>query len=512
MKTFVQQRPQPFFIRMNRPSYILAIDQGTTSSRAIVFDNNGNAVAKAQNELPQIYPANGLVEHDPEKIWETTCAVCRQALSACDSNVTAIGITNQRETIVVWDRATGVPIHNAIVWQDRRTAETCTQLRDRNLEGWVNERTGLLLDPYFTATKLGWLLDHVDGARQRAEQGDLAAGTIDSFLLWRLTGGQMHATDATNASRTLLFNIHSQQWDPDLLALFDIPDAILPEVKNSADDYGCTSAEVFGSAIPILGIAGDQHAALIGQACVHAGMMKSTYGTGCFALLNTGTQAIASSHRLLTTIGYRIEGKVHYALEGSIFNAGTAVQWLRDSLGVIESAAESADHAEASATHGDVIFVPAFTGLGAPHWDPHARGTIYGLTRDSGPADLARAALEAVGYQSAELLDAMAGDSATTITTLRVDGGMAKNDWMLQFLANITGVDVERPTVIETTALGAARLAALGAGTLNSLEGVAKHWQLERRFHPQMSSTERHALVSSWARAVHNTRSFGSPR
>jgi glycerol kinase len=497
---------------MNRPSYILAIDQGTTSSRAIVFDNNGNAVAKAQNELPQIYPANGLVEHDPEKIWETTCAVCRQALSACDGNVTAIGITNQRETIVVWDRATGVPIHNAIVWQDRRTAETCTQLRDRNLEGWVNERTGLLLDPYFTATKLGWLLDHVDGARQRAEQGDLAAGTIDSFLLWRLTGGQMHATDATNASRTLLFNIHSQQWDPDLLALFDIPDAILPEVKNSADDYGCTSAKVFGSAIPILGIAGDQHAALIGQACVHAGMMKSTYGTGCFALLNTGTQAIASNHRLLTTIGYRIEGKVHYALEGSIFNAGTAIQWLRDSLGVIESAAESADHAEASANHGDVIFVPAFTGLGAPHWDPHARGTIYGLTRDSGPADLARAALEAVGYQSAELLDAMADDGATTITTLRVDGGMAKNDWMLQFLANITGVDVERPTVIETTALGAARLAALGAGILNSLEGIAKHWQLERRFHPQMSSTERHTLVSSWTRAVHNTRSFGSPR
>lgn len=497
---------------MNRSTYILAIDQGTTSSRAIVFDNNGNALAKAQKALPQIYPANGLVEHDPEKIWQTTCAVCRQALSACGGNVTAVGITNQRETIVVWDRATGVPIHNAIVWQDRRTAETCTQLRDRNLEGWVNERTGLLLDPYFTATKLGWLLDHVDGARQRAEQGELAAGTIDSFLLWRLTGGQMHATDATNASRTLLFNIHSQEWDPDLLALFDIPGAILPEVKNSADDYGCTSAEVLGSAIPILGIAGDQHAALIGQACVHAGMMKSTYGTGCFALLNTGTQAIASSHRLLTTIGYRIEGKVHYALEGSIFNAGTTVQWLRDSLGVIESAAETADHAATSANHGGVIFVPAFTGLGAPHWDPHARGTIYGLTRDSGPAELARAALEAVGYQSAELLDAMSGDSGATITTLRVDGGMAKNDWMLQFLANITGVDVERPAVIETTALGAARLAALGAGILNSLEGVAEDWQLERRFHSQMSSTERHTLVSSWTRAVQNTRSFGAPR
>ena len=497
---------------MNRPAYILAIDQGTTSSRAIVFDHNGNAVAKAQKALPQIYPGDGLVEHDPEKIWQTTYAVCREALSACGGNVTAIGITNQRETIVVWDRATGVPIHNAIVWQDRRTAETCTQLRDRNLEGWVNERTGLLLDPYFTATKLGWLLDHVDGARQRAEQGELAAGTIDSFLLWRLTGGQVHATDATNASRTLLFNIHSQQWDPELLVLFDIPGAILPEVKNSADDYGCTSAAVFGSAIPILGIAGDQHAALIGQACVHAGMMKSTYGTGCFALLNTGTQAIASSHRLLTTIGYRIEGKVHYALEGSIFNAGTTIQWLRDSLGVIESAAETADHAEASANHGGVIFVPAFTGLGAPHWDPHARGTIYGLTRDSGPAELARAALEAVGYQSAELLDAMAGDSATAITALRVDGGMAKNDWMLQFLADITGIDVERPAVIETTALGAARLAALGAGIVNSLEGVAKHWQLERRFHPQMSSTERHTLLSSWTRAVHNTRSFGSPR
>jgi glycerol kinase len=497
---------------MNQSTYILAIDQGTTSSRAIVFDNHGHAIAKAQKELSQIYPANGLVEHDPEEIWQTTCTVCRQALSTYGGNVTAIGITNQRETIVVWDRATGVPIHNAIVWQDRRTTETCTQLRDRNLEGWVNERTGLLLDPYFTATKLGWLLDHVDGARQRAEQGQLAAGTIDSFLLWRLTDGQMHATDATNASRTLLFNIHSQQWDPDLLALFDIPRAILPEVKNSADDYGYTSAEVLGSAIPILGIAGDQHAALIGQACVHAGMMKSTYGTGCFALLNTGTQAIASSHRLLTTIGYRIEGEVHYALEGSIFNAGTTVQWLRDSLGVIGSAAETADHAAASANHGSVIFVPAFTGLGAPHWDPHARGTIYGLTRDSGPAELARAALEAVGYQSAELLDAMAGDGATTITTLRVDGGMAKNDWMLQFLANITGVDVERPAVIETTALGAARLAALGAGILNSLEGIAEHWQLERRFHPQMSSAKRHTLVSSWTRAVQNTRSFGAPR
>jgi glycerol kinase len=497
---------------MNRPAYILAIDQGTSSSRAIVFDNIGNTVAKAQKQLPQIYPANGLVEHDPEKIWETTRAVCRQALSTCGGNVTAVGITNQRETIVVWDRATGVPIHNAIVWQDRRTAETCTQLRDQNLEGWVSKRTGLLLDPYFTATKLRWLLDHVDGARQRAEQGRLAAGTIDSFLLWRLTGGQVHATDATNASRTLLFNIHSQQWDPELLTLFDIPGAILPEVKNSSDDYGCTTAEVLGSAIPILGIAGDQHAALIGQACVHAGMMKSTYGTGCFALLNTGTQAITSNHRLLTTIGYRIKGKVHYALEGSIFNAGSTVQWLRDSLGVIKSAAETAHHAETSSNHGGVIFVPAFTGLGAPHWDPHARGTIYGLTRDSGPAELARAALEAVGFQSAELLDAMVGDSAATITALRVDGGMAQNDWLLQFLADITGIDVERPTLIETTALGAARLAALGTGVLSSLEDVTEHWQLERRFQPQMSSLERHALVSSWERAVHNTRSFGAPR
>jgi glycerol kinase len=512
LKTFAQQIPQLFFCGMNRPAYILAIDQGTTSSRAIVFDHNGNAVAKAQKELPQIYPANGLVEHDPEQIWKTTCAVSRQALSASGGNVTAVGIANQRETIVVWDRATGVPIHNAIVWQDRRTAETCTQLRDQNLEGWVSERTGLLLDSYFTATKLRWLLDHVDGARQKAEQGQLAAGTIDSFLLWRLTGGQVHATDATNASRTLLFNIHSQQWDPDLLVLFDIPGAILPEVKNSADDYGYTSTEVFGSAIPILGIAGDQHAALIGQACVHMGMTKSTYGTGCFTLLNTGTQAIASSHRLLTTISYRIEGKVHYALEGSIFNAGTTVQWLRDSLGVIESAAETANQAKASKNRSDVMFVPAFTGLGAPHWDPHARGTIYGLTRDSGPAELARAALEAVGYQSAELLDAMVDDGAATITKLRVDGGMAKNDWMLQFLANITGVVVERPTVIETTALGAARLAALGAGILKSLEDVAEHWQLERRFYPQMSSAERYTLVSRWTRAVQNTRSFGAPR
>ena len=507
----VQQIPTFFFSRMNRSACILAIDQGTTSSRAIVFDDSGNILAKAQKEFSQIYPADGLVEHDPEEIWQTTSAVCREALSAYGGDVTAVGITNQRETIVVWDRATGIPIHNAIVWQDRRTAAMCTQLRDQNLEGWVQERTGLLLDPYFTATKLRWLLDHVEGARQRAEQGALAAGTIDSFLLWRLTGGQVHATDATNASRTLLFNIHSQQWDPDLLALFDIPDAILPEVRNSADDYGCTSAEVLGAVIPILGIAGDQHAALIGQACIHAGMMKSTYGTGCFALLNTGTQAIASNHRLLTTIGYRIEGKVHYALEGSVFNAGATVQWLRDSLGVIESAAETADYAAASAKYCNVIFVPAFTGLGAPHWDPHARGAIYGLTRDSGPAELVRAALEAVGYQSAELLDAMVGDSAAAITALRVDGGMAQNDWMLQFLADITGMDVERPTVIETTALGAARLAALGAGVLDSLEDLAGRWQLDRRFHPQMSATKRRALVSNWTRALQTTRSFGAP-
>lgn len=491
---------------------ILAIDQGTSSTRAMVFDANSTVVTSAQSEFTQFYPADGWVEHDPEEIWSTTLAVCGEALSAIPNGrrVEVAGITNQRETTVVWERATGKPIYNAIVWQDRRTADMCDGLKARNLEPRFTERTGLLLDPYFSGTKLAWILDHVAGARDAANRGELAFGTTDTFLLWRLTGGRVYATDATNASRTLLFNIHTQQWDEELLEALSIPRSMLPEVLDSSADFGTINPETFGYPIPIGGVAGDQQAAAFGQACFTPGMLKSTYGTGCFALLNTGTTAVESSNRLLTTIAYRLGGETHYAIEGSIFVAGAAVQWLRDGLSVIQSAAEV--EGIASAMHGNhgVYLVPAFTGLGAPHWDARARGAVFGLTRDTGIAELVRAALESVVYQSADLIDAMQADlkmkGAGALTGLRVDGGMAVNNWLMQFLADISGVDVDRPVVTETTALGAAYLAGLQAGIYDSLDDIDAQWRRDRRFEAAMDDSSRAQLLSEWRNAVERVK------
>ena len=490
---------------------LLAIDQGTTSSRAIVFDAAGTVRATAQREFTQYYPGDGLVEHDPEEIWSATLAVTREALAAvggaaaAGGAVAAIGITNQRETTAVWDRATGKPIHRAIVWQDRRTAERCRSLREAGHEPMVSEKTGLLLDPYFSATKLAWILDRVDGARERAAAGELAFGTIDTFLIWRLTGGAVHATDATNASRTLLFDIRAQVWDDALLRLFDVPCAVLPEVRDSAADFGTTLPDLLGAAVPIAGVAGDQHAATVGQACFEPGMVKSTYGTGCFAVMNTGAEAVRSRHRLLTTVAWRLGGEPTFALEGSIFVAGAAVQWLRDGLGVIESAAQTEALAAGLPDSGGVCLVPAFTGLGAPHWDPDARGAIFGLTRDTGPAHLARAALESVCLQTRDLMIAMAADRGTPIGRLRVDGGMAGNAWLLQTLADVVGVAVERPRIIETTALGAAYLAGLQAGVFRSLDDVRERWARAAEFTPRMPEPERDRLVRTWESAVART-------
>ena len=484
---------------------LLAIDQGTTSSRAIVFDAGSAIRAVAQREFTQHYPASGWVEHDPEEIWSATLAVTREALAAAGGTVAAIGITNQRETTVVWDRATGAPIHRAIVWQDRRTAGRCHALRAAGHEPAVSAKTGLLLDPYFSATKLAWILDHVDGARERAAAGELAFGTIDTFLIWRLTGGAVHATDATNASRTLLFDIHTQQWDDTLLALLDVPHRVLPEVRDSAADFGTTSVDVLGQAIPIAGVAGDQQAATIGQACFAPGMAKSTYGTGCFAVMNTGAKAVRSRHRLLTTVAWRLAGEPTFALEGSIFVAGAAVQWLRDGLGIIGSAPETEALATSIPDSGGVYLVPAFTGLGAPHWDPDARGAIYGLTRDTGPAHLARAALESVCLQTRDLMAAMEADSGSAIDRLRIDGGMVENAWLLQALADIAGVTVERPRIIETTALGAAYLAGLRVGVFPSLDDIAERWVRDAAFTPGMTSGARDRLVRGWESAVART-------
>ena len=484
---------------------LLAIDQGTTSSRAIVFDARGAVRTVAQREFAQHYPSGGWVEHDPEEIWSATLAVTRKALAEAGSQIAAIGITNQRETTVVWDRATGVPIHPAIVWQDRRTAAQCRTLREAGHEPAVSEKTGLLLDPYFSATKLAWILDHVDGARQRAAAGDLAFGTIDTFLIWRLTGGAVHATDATNASRTLLFDIHAQAWDDTLLRLFDVPPGVLPHVRDSAADFGTTSADVLGHAIAIAGVAGDQQAATVGQACFEPGMVKSTYGTGCFAVMNTGAEAVRSRHRLLTTIAWRLEGEPTYALEGSIFVAGAAVQWLRDGLRVIENAPQTEALAAGITDSGSVFMVPAFTGLGAPHWDPDARGAIYGLTRDTGPAHLARAALESVCLQTRDLMFAMAADRGAAIDRIRVDGGMVENAWLLQALADIVDVAVERPRTTETTALGAACLAGLQAGVFRSVDDIGARWTRDAEFTPRMSTRERERLVLGWESAVART-------
>jgi glycerol kinase len=484
---------------------ILAIDQGTTSSRAMVFDSGGVPRASTQREFPQIYPADGWVEHDPEEIWSSTAQVCREVLEKVGDSVVTLGITNQRETTVVWERATGKPIYNAIVWQDRRTAEACRELAGRGLEPEVTKRSGLLLDPYFSASKLAWILDHCD-VRARADAGELAFGTVDSFLLWRLTGGRVHATDATNASRTSLFNIHSGVWDEDLLEIFGIPRAVLPEVMDSAAPFGVTDPAVLGREIPIGGVAGDQQAALVGQACFAPGMIKSTYGTGCFVILNTGDEPLVSANRLLTTIAYQIGGVRTYGLEGSIFIAGAALQWLRDGLGIIDSAPETESLARSLDGNKGVYLVPAFTGLGAPHWDPEARGAVFGLTRDTGTPELARAALESVAYQTRDLLDAMAADGVSP-AGLRVDGGMIGNDWLMQFLADILDRPLERPRVAETTALGAAYLAGLQAGVFESLDDISRRWRLERRFEPEMESNLRDQLIGDWRRAVERVRS-----
>jgi glycerol kinase len=483
--------------------FILAIDQGTTSSRAIVFDSAGAVVARAQAEFPQHYPRDGWVEHDPEDIWRTTLETAQAAFAEAEKHgeVVAIGVTNQRETTIIWDRATGKPICNAIVWQDRRTADACARLREDGAEPDVAARTGLILDPYFSATKAAWMLDNVDGARARAENGDLAFGTVDSFLIWRLTGGRVHATDATNASRTLLYNIHEHGWDESLLDLFRIPMALLPEVRDCADDFGRTDPALFGRPLPICGVAGDQQAAAFGQACFTPGSIKSTYGTGCFVLINTGDKPLASQNKLLSTVAYRLKGKTAYALEGSIFIAGAAVQWLRDELQIIKDARETAALAESIDSNNGVYLVPAFTGLGAPHWAPNARAIISGLTRGAGRAELARAALESVVYQTADLMSAIARDGAET-KTLRVDGGMVANDWLMQFLADILGLPVERPKILETTALGAAYLAGLHAGIFQDTDEIAERWRLDARFQPAMAPELRTKNLAGWSDAM----------
>lgn len=491
---------------------ILAIDQGTTSTRAIVFDENMKPSGTGQKEFAQHYPASGWVEHDPEEIWATVVETCKAAIRSAKlkaADITAIGITNQRETVVLWDKETGKPIHNAIVWQDRRTAPLCAKLKKAGLEPTFTKKTGLLLDPYFSGTKIAWVLDNVAGARKRAEKGELLAGTIDTFLIWRLTGGKVHATDATNASRTLIYNIAKNEWDAELLKILRIPAALLPEVKDCADDFGNTDKALFGVEIPILGVAGDQQAATIGQACFEPGMMKSTYGTGCFAMLNTGAHMVKSKNRLLTTIAYRLDGKTTYALEGSIFIAGAAVQWLRDGAKMIDKAARSGELAAHADPTQTVYLVPAFVGLGAPHWDAEARGAIFGLTRNSGPAEFARAALESVAYQTRDLLDAMKKDwkSGAAQTVLRVDGGMVASDWTMQTLADILDAPVDRPTVLETTALGAAWLAGSRAGVWPKANAFAKKWSLDRRFKPSMDEKTRKAKIAGWRDAVRRTLS-----
>ena len=487
-------------------AHLLAIDQGTTSSRAILFDAGLRPVAVAQEEFAQHYPRPGWVEHDPTDLWSTVAGTARAAIEKAGltaADIAAIGITNQRETVVIWDRTTGQPIHNAIVWQDRRTADTCAVLKDAGHEAAVKAKTGLLLDPYFSATKVAWLLDTVSGARERAERGDLAFGTVDCFLIWKLTGGKVHATDATNAARTMLWNIETGDWDDDLLSFFRVPRAILPEVRDCAADDGVTRADLVGREIPILGVAGDQQAATMGQACFAPGMMKSTYGTGCFALMNTGADRVPSTNRLLTTVAYRLDGQVTYALEGSIFIAGAVVQWLRDGLKMIRAAGETQGLAEAADPEQDVVLVPAFTGLGAPYWRPHCRGAVFGLTRNSGPAELARAALESVGFQTRDLMEAMCADwPGAARGVLRVDGGMTASDWTMQFLADILGAPVDRPRVTETTALGAAWLAGWKAGLCGGPEDFAASWALERRFEPAMPAADRDARYARWRRAV----------
>jgi glycerol kinase len=490
-------------------SYVLAIDQGTTSTRAILFRADTSIASVAQKEFPQHFPADGQVEHEPEDLWLTTVETCRSAMrsaGAAGRDIAAIGITNQRETTLLWERASGRPLHRAIVWQDRRTADLCGRLRTDGHEHLFAAKTGLLLDPYFSGTKLAWLLDHVADARSLAARGELAFGTVDTYLLWRLTGGKVHATDATNASRTLLYDIHTGRWDDELLAVLDIPKTILPAILDSSAAFGMTDPDLFGVAVPICGVAGDQQAALIGQACFAPGTIKSTYGTGCFALLNTGQTPVPSKHRLLTTVAYQLDGVRSYALEGSIFVAGAAVQWLRDGLHIVQSAGATGSLAEAADPSQEVVLVPAFVGLGAPYWRPDARGALFGLTRATGPAELARAALESVCFQTADLLDAMRSDwpeAKVTLKVLRADGGMANSDWTMQRLADLTECSVDRPQITETTALGAAYLAGLHAGFFPEPDRFSTQWRLQRRFTPQMDAATRARKLATWSSAVH---------
>ena len=490
-------------------SHILAIDQGTTSSRAIIFSDQLETVAVAQQEFEQFFPQSGWVEHDPEEIWSSTLATCRKALKESKleaTDIAAIGITNQRETTIIWDKDTGKPIYKAIVWQDRRTSDYCQELKEAGHDPMITAKTGLLLDSYFSGTKIKWLLDNVPGARENAASGKLLFGTVDTFLLWHLTAGKAHSTDATNASRTMLYNIHDNCWDKEILELLDIPESLLPEVKDCSADFGLSDPVHLGGAIPIGGIAGDQQAALVGQACFQPGMIKSTYGTGCFVVLNTGDQAVRSNNRLLTTIGYRLNGKTTYALEGSIFVAGAAVQWMRDAMGLIEAASETGKLARQADINQDVYLVPAFTGLGAPHWDGEARGAIFGITRATGPAELSKAALESVCYQTRDLLDAMRGDWQNMgETVLRVDGGMVASNYTMQFLADILNAPVDRPVVLETTALGAAYLAGLHIGLFPPPEQISSSWKQDKRFTPSLDESIRIRKYKGWQDAVRRT-------
>jgi len=487
--------------------YILAIDQGTTSSRAILFDADFRMLGAAQEEFKQYFPKDGWVEHDPEEIWSSTLGSCKEVLknnSISAEHVEAIGITNQRETTIIWDKDTGLPIYNAIVWQDRRTASLCEDLKGEGLERLVNEKTGLVLDPYFSATKIKWILDNVEGARGKADSGNLLFGNVDSFLLWRLTGGKSHKTDITNASRTMLFNIYTQSWDSELLSLFKIPKSVLPTVHDCVHDFGVSKKEFFSRSIPVLGIAGDQHAALAGQSCFEPGMMKSTFGTGCFMMLNTGSKPVRSKNKLLTTVAYRLDGQISYGLEGSIFVAGAAVQWLRDKVHLISSAEKTETMARrASPDHG-LYLIPAFTGLGAPYWDPNVRGALLGLTRDTSDDDIVRATLESVSLQCRDLMQCMIRDGAP-LTRLRVDGGMVKNSWLVQNLADVLQLSVDRPNIIETTALGVAYFAAMGANLVSGAEQIAKKWELDQQFSPSILPELADELYLGWVKAVKRT-------
>ncbi|MCI3206665.1 MULTISPECIES: glycerol kinase GlpK [Pandoraea] len=496
---------------MSGGAYILAFDQGTTSSRALLFDRDGHVVATAQKEFRQIYPHPGWVEHDPREIWSTQAGVAAEALTHAGvggNDIAAIGITNQRETTIVWDRRTGEPVYNAIVWQDRRMADFCEQLRAQGNEALVASRTGLRIDSYFSGSKIRWILDHIDGAREAAEAGHLAFGTVDSWLVWHLTGGKLHVTDVSNASRTMLFNIHSLEWDDELLALLDVPRSMLPEVRSSSEVYGHTATPLFSAPVPIAGIAGDQQAALFGQMCLSPGMVKNTYGTGCFMVMNTGDKPQASSHNLLTTVAWKIGNRVDYALEGSIFIGGAVVQWLRDGLGIIRHSRDVEALATSVPDADGVVLVPAFAGLGAPHWQPHARGTLFGATRGTTAAHVARAALDSIAFQTLDVLRAMEADAGLHVSELRVDGGAAANDLLMQWQADLLGADVVRPKVIETTAAGAAYLAGLAVGYWPDIDTLQRQWQLQQRFSRKLSGQEVERAVGSWQRAVRAAKAW----